>query len=706
MASNITELILDRAHNGVVAMDEHGRVTYWNPSAERMFGLTREEAVGRPVVETIVPVRFRAAHVDGLRRFLDTGTGPVLDQRIEMAALRADGSEFPVEMTISALKDGGRWYFHAFIQDIGERAEGERERERLVEELRVALRGSERRFDAIVGSLSDPVTIRDREHHFLYANRAAISHLGFESWEQLRRTPPASIMKDYLVSGEDGREIAMEDIPSVRILRGEPAEPLLIRTVNRNTGVRRWNLLKAAPLLDEQGEVEATIMIIEDVTERRRGELRSAFLAQASAVLASSLDYEQTLRNVAELAVPDIADWCAVDLLNDDGDTRTVAVAHADRERLGLAEALRAYTPDRPDPERGIGRVLHTGEALLYPEISDEMLVQAAVDERHLELLRAIEFHSVLIVAMRIGDRTLGAMTLVGAESAPALDQFDLELAEQTAGRAAVAIENSRLYSERSLIARTLQQSLLPEELPEIPGYELASVYIPAWETGLVGGDFYDVWSVGDSWMAIIGDVTGKGIEAAALTALVRHTVRTASEFERSPAALLAFVDGTLKKRPTLSVCTALCLRLEREEVTLAVGGHPLPICIDSHGVGELGEHGPLLGAFADVCWRDCALRLQAGSTLVAYTDGFTDARDAAGDRFGHGRLFDTLADIGAKSATETIDGLTSRLDEFQTGAHADDTAAIVLHRLLKGERVQGRQAQEARRAGTITSPA
>src|SRR4029077_20392573 len=103
-----------------------------------------------------------------------------------------------------------------------------------------------------------------------------------------------------------------------------------------------------------------------------------------------------------------------------------------------------------------------------------------------------------------LGDRILGAMTLVSAESIRVLDQFDVELAEQVAARAAVAIENSRLYSERSSIARTLQQSLLPDQLPEIPGYELASIYLPAVETSMVGGDFYDVWAVGDSWMVVI----------------------------------------------------------------------------------------------------------------------------------------------------------------------------------------------------------
>ncbi len=704
MAQDLTELILDRAHNAAVLMDEQGVVTYWNPSAERIFGVAREQAVGRRVADLIVPERLRGAHLEGLERFLVDGTGPVLDQRIEIAAVRADGSEFPVEITISAHRDGARWFFHAFIQDISERVHGERDRERLVEELQAALRGRERRFDAIVGSLTDPVTIRDRDHRFLYANRAALAHLGFESWEQLRATAPATIMSDYLVRDERGEEVAMDDIPSVRLLRGEAAEPLLIQTIQHDTGVQRWNLLKAAPLLDEQGEVDATIMIIEDVTEQRRAELRNAFLADASAALASSLDYEQTLRNVAELAVPGIADWCAVDLVDDDGDRRTVAVAHVDRERLALAEALRRYVPDRVDPDVGLGRVLRTGEAVLYPHVTDEMIAAAAVDTEHLELLRAVGFRSLLIVPMRLGERILGAMTLVSAESVRTLDRFDQELAEQVAARAAAAIENSRVYSERSRIARMLQQDLLPEQLPAIPGYDLGSIYLPAVETSMVGGDFYDIWEVQGRWLVVIGDVTGKGIEAAALTALVRHTLRAAAEFQRSPAELLSFVDATLKKRPSLSVCTALCVALEGDTATIAAGGHPLPLYITGDGVREVGEHGPLLGAFPAARWQDSTLALKAGSTLLAYTDGITDARGGDQERFGLERLRDTLAQLAERPAAEVIDELARRLEEFQIGMHTDDTAAIAVHRRADGAAL-GRETHAVLRTGTITTP-
>jgi PAS domain S-box-containing protein len=682
MAGDPTELILDRAHNAAVSMDEQGRVTYWNPSAERIFGRPREQVLGMRVAEAIIPERLRADHERGLARFLAEGVGPVLDRRIELTALRADGQEFPVELTISALRTGEAWSFHAFIQDISERKQGELERERLLAELQRTLRANEQRFDAVVGSLEDPVTIRDRDERIVYANRAALAHLGFASSEELRATPPERIMRDYVVRGADGRAVAMEDIPSVRILRGEEAEPLLIQTVHRETGALRWNLLKAAPLLDEQGVPEATIMIIEDVTERRRAEQQSEFLAEVGSVLGSSLDYEQTLRNVARLAVPDVVDWCAVDLFDEDERRLTVAVAHADPERVTLAERLREYEPDRLDPEQGLGLVLRTGEPLLYDEIPDETLVAAATDDVHLQLLREVGMRSVLVVPMRVGRRVLGALTLVSAESERVLDELDLALAQQIASRAAVAIENARLYSERSRIARTLQQSLLPEQLPEIPGFELASHYRPALETGVVGGDFYEIWPVKDSWMIVMGDVTGKGVEAAALTALARHTLRTASEFRDSPAELLALLDRTLKQRSALSVCTALCLRLRGGHIELAAGGHPLPLLLAGHDVEEVGHPGPLLGAFPGVSWAEQSLELQPGDTLVLYTDGVTDGLGEGRERFGIERLRATLAALASATAQEVIAGLAENVSSFQLGAPADDTAAVALRRL------------------------
>jgi PAS domain S-box-containing protein len=682
MASTATELILDRAHNAVISMDQNGLVRYWNPAAENTFGIGRDQALGRPVAELIVPEQFREAHCAGLRRFLDAGVGPILDERVEMSARRADGSEFPIEMTVSAVREGQEWTFTAFVQDITLRRQSEDERERLVDALRRSLHGSQRLLDTVVGSLSDPVTIRGRDNRLLYANQAALAHFGIESVDELRATAPEEIMAGYDVFAADGSSISMSDIPSVRLLNGESAEPLLIGTIDRRTEVERWSLLKAAPVLDESGEVEATIMFTEDVTEQKRAERRAEFLAEASEVLASSLDYEQTLRNVAELAVPDVVDWCAVDLLDLDGDRESVAVAHADPARLELAEELRGYEPARPDPDQGLGRVLRTGRAALYPEISDEMLVAAAVDERHLELLRSVGFCSAVVVPMRIGKRTLGALTMVSAESGRVLEQSDVRLAEEIAARAAVAIENARVHSERSAIAHTLQQSLLPERPPEIPGYELASVYIPAYESSEVGGDFYDFWETGEGWMLTIGDVVGKGVEAAALTSLVRHTLRATSEFVSSPAELLTRLDTILKKQSRRSICTAVCVRLAEDRATLAIGGHPLPVCIDATGTRQVGDYGALLGAFDNAEWRDIAVELGAGTTLVLYTDGVTDAVGREGERYGLSRVRDMLDRCRGLSPAAVIDTVTDALGQFQVGEHADDIAALALRRL------------------------
>ena len=225
----------------------------------------------------------------------------------------------------------------------------------------------------------------------------------------------------------------------------------------------------------------------------------------------------------------------------------------------------------------------------------------------------------------------------------------------------------------------------------------------PALEGSEVGGDFYDVWEVDDSWLMVIGDVTGKGIEAAALTALVRHTLRAASEFESSPAELLAHVDRALKKQPALSICTALCLRLQGDHVTLAVGGHPLPLYLGADGVGPIGDTGPLLGGFSDVHWHALTMQMQPGDTLVAYTDGVTDAVGANGSRYGQARLRATLLQCRESSATGVADTLTRALDAFQTGGHADDTAVLVLHRNLSGVPASARE-HEASRAPGITT--
>lgn len=555
----------------------------------------------------------------------------------------------------------------------------EHQRQRLLDELERPLSGSEQRLAVIVDALAEAVTIRGLDDRLIYANRAALDRMGFASAEALREADPRALMGPYEVTGEHGQAIEMDDLPSVKLLRGEQPEPLLLRYVHRVTGEEQWALLKATAVRGASGSIEAAATIIEDMTAVKRSALRMEFLVRAGKVLASSLDYQQTLRNVAGLAVPQIADWCAVDLFDEEGTRESVAVAHVDPAKLQMAERLRAYEPETVNPNQGLGKVWLTGESLLYPEILDELLVEAAVDGEHLRLLRAVGIRSVLVVPMTAGSRTVGALTMVNAESGRTFNQSDLEFAGQIAERAALAVENARLYTERSEVAHTLQRSLLPEALPEIPGWEIAALYRAAGQGSEVGGDFYDFWKIENDWLMMIGDVTGKGVGAAAVTSLVRHVAWAASEVDPAPAQILGRVDGALRRGPSLSVCTALCLRLSDQRATIAVGGHPLPLCVSEEGVREVGHHGTLLGAFAQTRRPESEFVMEPNETLVAFTDGVTDAVGAGGERFGMSRLKEVLNGAQNESAMEIRMRLIAALEDFQVGPQADDTAIVVM---------------------------
>jgi PAS domain S-box-containing protein len=673
--------ILNVAHTAFISMDDEGRITYWNIRAEETFGRSREEVLGRNVIELIVPERYRDPLRAGFRRFKAGGMTRLLDHRTEQLGLRADGTEFPVELIVSAVPEGDGHSFHAFITDISERREHEAERQRLLDELERALAGSEKRLRTIVDSLAEAITIRGRDDRLVYANRAALRRLGMETVEELAAADPRGLMDPYETTAEDGGQLGMDDLPSVRLLRGEEPEPLVMRSLDTRTGEEQWVLLKAAAVRDEDGEIEAAVTIIEDITASKRMQLRSEFLARAGAVLFSSLDYQQTLRNVAGLAVPQIADWCAVDLFGEDGEREPVAVAHVDPAMLELAKQLRSYRPELVHPDGGVGQMLATNAPVQVNEISDELLEKIALDEEHLELLRSLSIRAMLVVPMRIRGRTIGALTLVSSGSGRTFDEGDLDVATQIAERAAIAVENARLYSERSEIARTLQNSLLPEALPELPDWEIAALYRPAGRENEVGGDFYDFWEVGGDWLMMIGDVTGKGVRAAAVTSLVRHAAWTASEFDARPAHLLERVNAALRRRPSLSVCTALCLRVSGESVTVASGGHPLLWRLGAERVEEVGSHGTLLGAFKRGQWPEESFGMRPGETLVAITDGVTDTVGSEDERFGSARLRELLIDVRRESPTAIRERLIVALEQFQVGAQADDTALVAMRR-------------------------
>jgi serine phosphatase RsbU (regulator of sigma subunit) len=386
---------------------------------------------------------------------------------------------------------------------------------------------------------------------------------------------------------------------------------------------------------DEDGAVRLAINLIEDITEIKASEEASRFLSETSRALAASLDYDVTLRTVSELAVPELADWCFVDLRTPEGLER-VAVAfaagvpapEAASKMHGLLLDLRA--------DRGPARVARTGRAELYEHVTDADLAGAAPNRRDLALLRTLQVRSAMVVPMIVRHQVLGAITLLTTTDRPPLRPPDFALGEELGRRAAVAVDAARLHRASSAIAQTLQASLLPPVLPEVPRLRTGALYRAAADGVEVGGDFYDVFSVAeDQWFAVIGDVCGKGAEAATVTALARYTIRAAAVQRRSPAAILRLLgDAMLRQADTGGgrFCTIACVRLDvggdRVRATVACGGHPLPAIVRAGGaVEELGRPGTLIGLIDEPDVADRATDLAPGDTLVLYTDGLTEAR-------------------------------------------------------------------------------
>jgi PAS domain S-box-containing protein len=498
-----------------------------------------------------------------------------------------------------------------------------------------ALRRLEQRLETILTSVAEAITVIDRDGRTIFANQAAADLLGFPTPAELTGAPPGTIMSRFRVSNEQGQELDLQSMPARRLFRGEHPEPLLVRNIVRATGEERWLIVRSSPIVDPETErIDYAVNVFENITEVKRTQLAESFMAEASRVLASSMDYTETLQEVARLAVPQIADWCAVDVLGEGGEIERVAVHHSDPRKLALAERLdRSYRPSLEDLA-GVPEVIRSAEARIYSDIEPDALAAYARDSAHLELLREVQATAVIIVPLAAPTRTLGAITLVSSESSRRLTEADLGLAVRLGRRAGTAVENARLYTERTRIAHTLQRALLPESLAEIPGVEVQTLYAAAGELNEVGGDFYDVFDYDeDRTVLVIGDVCGKGPRAAGVTALARHTLRAAAIDGRSPAEMLATLhQALLRQPPGADMCTVCLIVLTREgrhevRLTIALAGHPPPLLISPEGrVTEVGHSGTILGVVDPLSINESEITLQAGETLLLYTDGVTEA--------------------------------------------------------------------------------
>ncbi|WBB65505.1 SpoIIE family protein phosphatase [Micromonospora sp. WMMD812] len=396
----------------------------------------------------------------------------------------------------------------------------------------------------------------------------------------------------------------------------------------------------------------------------RRADVRRqawlTFLAEASELLAQSLDVELTMALIPQLVVPRLGQWCAVHTTDEWGRLRLAAATHADESVL---------------PQ------LHKVLAETGPDSVQARLREASRSAAQVPLGGPMEGFAVPLIAR--GQR-LGTLA-VGRHQRHRHDPDEVAVLEDVARRAALAIENARIHAERRRVAQTLQQSLLPPVLPLVEGIGFAAEYVPTGGDADVGGDFYDVLPLPDGrWLVVIGDVSGKGVQAAAVTGLVRDVIRVLVGDGKPLPEVLARLNETLVERGGGRYCTLALAAVgpgdgDQLDVSLHLAGHDRPVLLRGRGGGAfVGAGGTALGLLDTIASPTADVPLGPGDALVFYTDGVTERRRGR-ELFGTDRLRDAAAPLAGYSADVVAARLRATALGFSVEPPRDDIAILVV---------------------------
>ncbi|MER6720132.1 SpoIIE family protein phosphatase [Streptomyces halstedii] len=424
----------------------------------------------------------------------------------------------------------------------------------------------------------------------------------------------------------------------------------------------------------------------------RRGSL--SFLVEASDLLAGTLDRDQTLALMAQMTVPTLATWCAVYTIADQlAEPYLSYVLHEDEERIdGLKELLASIAP--PDPVPTPGARIWPAPAQAGHEAAlrvstrtlgrDAPLSMGAAARTTLETASAVGGETV-VLPLVARNRVIGMLTL-GKPSDEHFRQEILELAEDLSRRAALALDNARLYSERVAISQSLQRSLLPPGLPDVPNVEIEVIYRAAGEGNEVGGDFYDVFPIRDgAYGFAIGDVCGTGPEAAAVTGLARHALRLlAREGFGGPAVLERLNAAIMDEGERSRFLTLLYGELWPQEdgsalLKVVCAGHPLPLRLRQDGsVEAAADPQPLLGVMDDLELYEQEVTLEPGDVLLCVTDGVTERREGT-RMLGDDGLAEVLSVCTGLTAGAVAGRILRAVERFAAEPASDDMAILAM---------------------------
>jgi PAS domain S-box-containing protein len=655
--------IVTSALDAVVVLDPELRVVEWSDAAGELFGIERGAALGADLVELIVPAELCASVRDCLARGEgepQEGAGS-LGQRIELPARRGDGVKFRVELTFVRAASAGAGPT-VVARDVSNRLEADRIRAHM---------------EQVVAGSRDAVFSKDLQGVVMTWNPAAERLYGYTAEEAIGRH--VSFLKP-----EDLKREADEVLASVR--RGEHLEAHETRHV-RKDGAMIDLSLTTSPIASDSGYLYGASVIARDITGERRRERARDFLIAATRDLDASLDPVETARNIVAKAVPELAELCIIDFIRADGRIGDSVAAGAEPEAAARLERIRRESPLAPDGDHPVAQVLRAGEPMIWHDLKDPAVADAvAQNVEHRALMHDAGYESAAVVGLIARGRKIGALSFLHTDPGIRYEQSDLEFLGDLGERAALALDNARLYQERDAIARNLQRGLRPPRPARVPGIEFSVVFEAAGRGIEIGGDLYDVLPTDDGCWVLIGDVAGKGSAAAGVSVALRHAVRGLTREVDEPAEVLVRVNELLHEGTGLNdFATSVLVRLREDAsghwtLTAASAGHPPPVHVRKGGARLLGG-GTVLGALNDAKVQRHDAAFEPGDTLVLCTDGWLEAGPTSEHRdpLDLARLAEYLAPLALEELTARLRGdAVSRAG----GELQDDIVLLALRRV------------------------
>ncbi|MDP9435131.1 MAG: SpoIIE family protein phosphatase [Actinomycetota bacterium] len=491
-----------------------------------------------------------------------------------------------------------------------------------------------------------------------------------------------------------------------RALRDQ--EHAVVTLLNRRKdGTLFWNELSLSPVYDGDGRLTHRVGIQADVTDRvlaeqerqrhlaaersaraaaERAQGRLALLAEATTVLAATLDVDEALTLLTHLAVPRLADWCTVHLRAADGTVGRVAAAHSDPDREHLLRRVEELQADGISARSHTARVMRGGAPVLLPHVEDALIDANVEDPALREVYKQLEMASVLVVPLRTSREVIGALSLFAQRgTGRTFDDDDLTTVADLGRRAALAVDNARLYSREHAVAEQLQRSLLPS-LPEVAGLDRAARYLPGQTAARVGGDWYDLFVLPDGAVGVaIGDVMGHDLQAAAAMGQLRSVLRSYAWQGSGPATVLDHLDQLVQGLDMAQLATAVYARLELPRAGRAGrfhwanAGHLPPVLRRAGGETVLLDDvaSLLVGAVLGVERDEGEIDVGPGDLLVLATDGLVERRGRDPDSALE-QLRAAVAAAPDRSADEVCDALLAGLARGR-----DDDVALLVLRVL-----------------------